>query len=259
MSRKSTSVYLKLPISARSAPQLTVTARGNCVLSSLCGTFSASTPGRTLDVHLPSVPCLWIKGCTLAITSLVSPQPALWLIIVPIGRQIKANLKLNCNLEARVQMAECKQDMSMVNYAYKFDYIYEALVHNTRYFTEKSGDNLCVDESSWPYYGFGGPMGDYLQNKMHKHYKKSAPHTMQGCSEVHDIMSKFVLPYTGVGKLWKRPPHLTVDNFFNGDSILDWMGEHGLGMIGTVARNKLPKGKKCLPTKIYQEYHSVDS
>eukprot|EP00536_Pseudo-nitzschia_multiseries_P014798 jgi/Psemu1/40172/gm1.40172_g len=70
---------------------------------------------------------------------------------------------------------------------------YETLVHNTRYFTEKAGDDLCMDESSWPYYGFGGPM------------------------------------------LWKCPPHLS-------DSILDWMGERGLGMIGTVARNKLPKG-----------------
>eukprot|EP00536_Pseudo-nitzschia_multiseries_P014968 jgi/Psemu1/40743/gm1.40743_g len=59
-------------------------------------------------------------------------------------------------------------------------------------------------------------------------------------------MSKFVLPYTGMGKIWKCSPHLTVDNFFNGDSILDWMGERRLGMIETVARNKLPKGK-CLP------------
>eukprot|EP00536_Pseudo-nitzschia_multiseries_P011129 jgi/Psemu1/27953/gm1.27953_g len=92
------------------------------------------------------------------------------------------------------------QDMSTFNYAYKFDYIYEVLVHNTRYFTEKAGDYLCMDESSWPDYGFGGPM------------------------------------------LWKRHPHLTADNFFNGDSILDWMGERELGIIGTVARNKLPKG-----------------
>eukprot|EP00536_Pseudo-nitzschia_multiseries_P001327 jgi/Psemu1/3079/gm1.3079_g len=61
-------------------------------------------------------------------------------------RQIKANLKLNCNLKAR--------------------YIYEALVHNTWYFAEKAGDDLCMDEFSWPYYSFGGPMVDYLQDKM---------------------------------------------------------------------------------------------
>eukprot|EP00536_Pseudo-nitzschia_multiseries_P014797 jgi/Psemu1/40171/gm1.40171_g len=36
--------------------------------------------------------------------------------------QIKASLKLNCKLKARVHMAECKQDMSTFNYAYKFDY-----------------------------------------------------------------------------------------------------------------------------------------
>eukprot|EP00536_Pseudo-nitzschia_multiseries_P001958 jgi/Psemu1/4602/gm1.4602_g len=137
--------------------------------------------------------------------------------------QIEANLKLNCNLEARVQMPECKQDMSTFNCAYKFDYIYEALVHNTWYFTEKAGDDLCMDESSWPYYGFGRPMVDSLQNSMFSR----GGHTV--------ILSD-------VDRLCKCPPHLTVDNFFNGNSILDWMGEHGLGMIGTVARNKIPKG-----------------
>eukprot|EP00536_Pseudo-nitzschia_multiseries_P000333 jgi/Psemu1/766/gm1.766_g len=45
-------------------------------------------------------------------------------------RQIKANLKLNYNLEEHVQMAECKHGTSKFNYAYKFDYIYAALVHN---------------------------------------------------------------------------------------------------------------------------------
>eukprot|EP00536_Pseudo-nitzschia_multiseries_P010578 jgi/Psemu1/26387/gm1.26387_g len=65
------------------------------------------------------------------------------------GRQIKANLKLNCNLEAQIQMAECKQqDISTFNYAYKFDYIYEALAHNTQYFTEKAGDNLCMNKKT---------------------------------------------------------------------------------------------------------------
>eukprot|EP00536_Pseudo-nitzschia_multiseries_P010577 jgi/Psemu1/26386/gm1.26386_g len=81
-------------------------------------------------------------------------------------------------------------------------------------------------------------------------------HSMRRCSEVHDIMSKFVLPYTGMGKPWKRPPHLTVDNFFNGDSILDWMGERGLGMIGTVARNKLPKG---VPYKYFHKENESHS
>eukprot|EP00536_Pseudo-nitzschia_multiseries_P008003 jgi/Psemu1/19289/gm1.19289_g len=68
--------------------------------------------------------------------------------------------------------------------------------------------------------------------------------------------NKFVLPYTGMGKLWKRPPHRTVDNFFNGDSILDWMGKRGLGIIGTVARNKLPKG---VPYKYFHKENASHS
>eukprot|EP00536_Pseudo-nitzschia_multiseries_P009689 jgi/Psemu1/24006/gm1.24006_g len=54
-----------------------------------------------------------------------------------------------------------------------------------------------------------------------------------------DIFMKYVIQE--IGKLWSSPHHLTADNFFNGDSILDWMGGLGFGMIGTAAQNMLPK------------------
>ena len=180
---------------------------------------------------------------------------------VPYGRwlEIKRNLKLcNNNVE------EMRQDQ---NPSHKFDYIYQALVHNVKEFTKKSCLDLVIDESTWPYYGFGGMFVNYLTGKMctrggqsvilmdcdrirprgvihrHKGYKKAPGFTQTGPSEVHDLISKYVLPEIGEGKLWSRPPHLTVDNFFNGDQILSWMGERGLGMLGTVARNKLPLGR----------------
>eukprot|EP00536_Pseudo-nitzschia_multiseries_P013996 jgi/Psemu1/37179/gm1.37179_g len=153
--------------------------------------------------------------------------------------------------------------MSKFNYAYKFDYIYETLVHNVHYFSKKGFSDLCMDTLSWAYYGFGGLMVDYLKGKMfsrgeqtvilsdvdrvrprgylhrHWHYKKQPPHSTKGCSEVQDIFTKYVIPE--IGKLWSFPPHLTANNFFNSDSILDWMGELGFGIIGTVAQNRLPK------------------
>eukprot|EP00536_Pseudo-nitzschia_multiseries_P010513 jgi/Psemu1/26175/gm1.26175_g len=114
----------------------------------------------------------------------------------------------------------CKDDMSKVNYAYKFDYIYETLIHNVRYFSKKGCSDLCMDESSWAYYGFElGPEGICTGTGT----TKKTLHSTKDCSEAQDtIFTKYAIPE--IGKLWLSQPHLTADNFFNGDSILDWMG-----------------------------------
>jgi hypothetical protein len=175
--------------------------------------------------------------------------------------EIKKNLKLCDN-----RVEEALDGTDRYNPAHKFDLIYQCLVHNVNEFTQKSCLDLVIDESTWPYYGFGGIFVDYLTDKMcsrggqtvllmdsdrlrprgflhrRKSYKKTPGFSYKGMSEVHDLISKYVLPEIGEGKLWSSPPHLTVDNYFNGDSILDWMGQRGLGMMGTVARNRLPKG-----------------
>eukprot|EP00536_Pseudo-nitzschia_multiseries_P018121 jgi/Psemu1/54207/gm1.54207_g len=203
-------------------------------------------------------------------------------------RQIKSNLKLNCNHEAKYNRLLCKDDMSKFNYAYKFDYIYETLVHNVHYFSKKACSDLCTDELSWAYYGFGGPMVDYLKGKMfsrggqtvilsdmdrvrprgylhrHRHYKKQPPHSTKGCSEVQDIFTKYVI--REIGKLWSSPPHLTADNFFYGDLILDWMGGLGFGMIGTYfhkenvssasAKRCLRIARLCNPVTMVKEVHA---
>eukprot|EP00536_Pseudo-nitzschia_multiseries_P006400 jgi/Psemu1/15134/gm1.15134_g len=111
----------------------------------------------------------------------------------------------------------CKDDMRKFNYAYKFDYIYETLVHNICYFSKKGCSDLCMDDGriklgilnlvdQW-----GGqtvilsdvdkvrPPG-YLHR--HRHYKKQPLRSTKGCSEVQGL---------------------------------------GFGMIGTVAQNRLPK------------------
>eukprot|EP00536_Pseudo-nitzschia_multiseries_P016788 jgi/Psemu1/47787/gm1.47787_g len=128
-------------------------------------------------------------------------------------RQIKSHLKLNCNHEAKYNRLLCKDDMSKFNFAYKFDYIYETLVHNVHYFSKKAcSPDLCMDELSWAYYGLGGPMVDYLKGKMF---------SRGGQMVILSDVDRYVIPE--IGKLWSSPPHLTADNFFNSDSILDWM------------------------------------
>eukprot|EP00536_Pseudo-nitzschia_multiseries_P014877 jgi/Psemu1/40449/gm1.40449_g len=131
--------------------------------------------------------------------------------------RIKSNLKLNCSHEA-------KYDMNKFNYAYN----------------KKACSDLCMNESSWAYYGFGGLIVEYLKGKM----------LSRGGQTVilsDDIFTKYVI--LEIGKLWSSPPHLTADNFFNGDLILGWMEGLGFGMIGTYFHKEYvssASGKRCL-------------
>ena len=175
--------------------------------------------------------------------------------------EVKRNMKLCDNA-----IEEAKRSSDNFNPSYKFDLIYECLIHNLKQFTKRACQDIVIDESTWPYYGFG-PFVEYLVGKMvsrggqtvlmsdadrlrprgfihrRKSYATSDKFKTKGMSEVFYLISKYVLPLIGneKGKLWSYGPHLTVDNYFNGDEILDWMGENGLGMIGTIARNRLPK------------------
>eukprot|EP00536_Pseudo-nitzschia_multiseries_P014341 jgi/Psemu1/38329/gm1.38329_g len=146
---------------------------------------------------------------------------------------------------------------SKFNYAYKFDYIYEALVHNVYYFSKKACSDLCMDEASWAYYGFSGPMVDYLKGKM---FSRGGQTVILSDMD-SDIFTKYAIPE--IGKLWSSPPHLTADNFFNGDSKLDWMGGLGFGMIGSYfhkenvtsasAKRCLRVARLCNPVTIVKE------
>eukprot|EP00536_Pseudo-nitzschia_multiseries_P007390 jgi/Psemu1/17878/gm1.17878_g len=213
-----------------------------------------------------NISCRWTKVGALYSPKIATKMSWYW------WRHIKSNLKLNCNHEVKYNRLLWKDGMSKFNCAYKFDYIYETLVHNVHYFSKNACSDLCMDESRWAYYGFGGPMVDYLKGKMfsrggqrvllsdvdrvkptrgylhrHRHYKKQPLHSTKGCLEVQDIFTNYVIPE--IGNLWSSPPHLTADNFFNSDSILDWMGGLGFGMIETVAQDRLPKtieDKECL-------------
>ena len=42
-------------------------------------------------------------------------------------------------------------------------------------------------------------------------------------------------------KMFNEKPMTTVENYFVTESILDWAGNAGLGIIGKNARNRLPK------------------
>ena len=45
-------------------------------------------------------------------------------------------------------------------------------------------------------------------------------------------------------KIFHQNPGYTMDNYFVMDAILDWSGNDDIGIIGTNARNRLPKDIK---------------
>lgn len=57
-------------------------------------------------------------------------------------------------------------------------------------------------------------------------------------------------------QIFREKPHITWDNFFSDDVIMDWCGENGFGMLCTVQRGRLPKG---IPTKYFHKQPTVNS
>ena len=45
-------------------------------------------------------------------------------------------------------------------------------------------------------------------------------------------------------KIYRAPPHITVDNHFSGDKIMKFMGSKGYGFTVTCHRDRFPEGIK---------------
>ena len=74
----------------------------------------------------------------------------------------------------------------------------------------------------------------------HRSNKKCDGFTKQGPSEIRNLLEKFVEPEVKVDGLWEEKPHVTADNYFTDDHLLNWMGVNKYGYCATTARNKLP-------------------
>ena len=54
--------------------------------------------------------------------------------------------------------------------------------------------------------------------------------------------------------VYQHPPHLTADNFFSSEPLIDWLGEKGYGMTATCAQNRIPSN-----IKPYTHFEQVDT
>ena len=186
--------------------------------------------------------------------------------------ELKRNMKL-CHNGSCAKRGEPNYDP-----AYKYDLIYKTLVHNVNAITKYADENLTVDETTWGFCGFGeagaGLCGRLRGKKVpkggqvvlvtdsgrvrprayiHRHKLHTLPtgFTRQGCGELHYLLNKVSDMVIGTApsnstsrKIFRMKPTTTVDNFFTDDRMMNWAGENGLGVIGTSARNFLPKSIK---------------
>jgi hypothetical protein len=198
--------------------------------------------------------------------------------------EIKRVYKL-CNNLTAPKKGDPKYDPT-----YKFDLIYKTLVHNTNAITETGGLDLCGDETSWAHQGFaeaGSGIIGLIVGKPHinkggqivivsdvdrlriraylpRHKLHDYPFTQKGPSEVRMIYEQLELlmkPVESDKARWRRPiilpskPHITWDNFFSGDDILEYAAEKGFGLTMTCRRDRLPGcgAKGGVPSKYWHK------
>jgi len=162
--------------------------------------------------------------------------------------------------------------------AYKYDYMLDTLVKNTNYFTDQAEMDLTVDETSWSFGGFAEALAklvfkvygkpgvsrggqivcaiDRTRCRIRAYTHRHGCHPSfgkgwgaEGPSELRrlvDKLEKLVGFRTGHEdvKVFPEPLHITGDNYFSGDIIMNYLGERGFGALITCMRNRLPKGIK---------------
>ena len=181
--------------------------------------------------------------------------------------EIKRCIKLCNNLTAP------KKKEEGYNPAYKYDMIFDTIVHNVNALTLCANPDLCGDETSCGHQGFGEPGThlvynvkgkpnitkgmqtvmlsdvDWLRPRayLHRHNQHPQLFSAQGCNEVRLLWETQILPLCQhdnpiIGRaLFNTKPHMTWDNFFSGDDIMEYAAEQGFGLTMTCRRDRLPK------------------
>ena len=160
--------------------------------------------------------------------------------------------------------------------AYKYDMLFAVIVHNVNQLTAYADLDQCGDETTFGHGRYGEP-GSGLWNRFankpvtkggqivlvcdkhrvrpraytHRHKLHVVPdgwEKYQGPLEVRRLVEKLKpmcsleQDVLDVRKIFGDYPHMTWDNHFSGDQIMDWLGEQGFGATMTCRRDRLPGG-----------------
>jgi len=199
--------------------------------------------------------------------------------------QIKRIKKL-CNNDTAPKRGQPNYDPT-----YKYDYIFKVLVHNVNFLTKKAEIDATIDETSFstsspgeagagvtfrvmgkPGVSKGGQTvlvcdSHRVRPRAYHHRHKLQPKpdgwTASGMVEARRLVEALecmlvnsddsaTKPKFGI---YEQKPHITMDNYFSGDKVLDWIGNKGFGATMTCRRDRLPSG---IPSK-YLHKQKTDS
>jgi hypothetical protein len=184
--------------------------------------------------------------------------------------QLKRILKLNNNDTAK------KQGEEGYDPCYKYDLIYKVIIANTIALTKNADLDLTIDETSWGHQGYGEKGGGnlfrimnkpgvskggqlviasatnrvrpYWYQNRHKHTPRYLFFNSEGMAEMRtliDSMESHIVGREGEKKkIFKKPPHITADNYFSGEAVFRHAGKKGFGCLATTRRDRLPKDVK---------------
>jgi hypothetical protein len=164
-----------------------------------------------------------------------------------------------------------KKDDPLYNPGYKFQDAWQTLVHNTNALTLWFDTDQVIDETTWGHQGYGEPgLMTRIQNKpgitkggqlvlcmdKNKNYIRACEVRYSSRGKLEKVegwanfigpleMKKIVDKFDGLYPVgvepvprkhkFKGPPHITGDNFFPSDDILDYMGKKGFAGKSNVA------------------------
>ena len=162
-----------------------------------------------------------------------------------------------------------KKGQDNYNPAYKYDYLFCCIVENMNAITRRADLDLCGDETTYATQAYGeagtnlvsrrvGKPGvtkggqivllcdthrKFPQAFMHRHNLNPRPDKWpEGPSEVKQIVTNGIAhlvkgnpPKGSFKQIFDKKPHMTWDNYFSGDAIMDWLGKEGYGATMTTA------------------------
>lgn len=168
--------------------------------------------------------------------------------------------------------------------AYKYDFIFATIIKNINALTKKANDDQCIDETTFPFNGFGEPGASLISKIMnkpgvtkgaqlvlcsdvgrlrprayiHRHNKHTKLCSLQGPNEIRLLHAKLKELMQGNNKIFNDPHSLflTADNYFSGEQAYSYVAEENFGCCFTNRRDRLPKE---IPAKYLQKEKGFNS
>ena len=177
---------------------------------------------------------------------------------------IKRVLKLNDN------KVSPKKGEPGYNPAYKFDLLYDCMIANVNYISKSADSDQCVDETAYGTSCYGEANSGIISRLINKPFNKGGQVTLmmdvhrfrprayihrhklherptgysrEGPNEVRMLMDKINLLVQSEGNpdgIFKKPPHMTLDNYFVDSKIRNDIGKFGYASTSTCRRDLLP-------------------